>query len=96
VLAAGSGDEAVNLLEGHPAQVDLLLTDVVMPGLSGSALAARLTATYPAMRVLYMSGYTDDAIMHDGVLDPGTAFLQKPFTPDQLAAKVAEVLTNQA
>jgi FixJ family two-component response regulator len=68
------------------------VTDVIMPGLNGPALAARLTAVRPGLRVLSMSGYTDDAIARHGVLEPNVVLLQKPVTPNGLAAKVAEVL----
>jgi len=69
-----------------------MVTDVVMPGMSGRQLAERLANILPDLKVLFVSGYTDDAIVHHGILDPGTAFLQKPFTPQTLARKVREVI----
>src|SRR5262249_38208562 len=72
--------------------IHLLLTDVVMPGMNGRDLAARLTETRPELRVLFMSGYTEKAIAHHAVLDSEVAYIQKPFTPDTLAEKVREVL----
>ena len=91
VLVAATGAEAVVLAEQHGA-IELLVTDVVMPGMSGSELGTRLGPLYPSMKVLYLSGYTDEAILHQGLLEPGVAFLQKPFTPESLARKVREVL----
>jgi signal transduction histidine kinase len=92
VLAANCGAEALALADKHPGVIHLLLTDVVMPGMSGSQLAQQLVAKRPDTRILYMSGYTDDAIVHHGVLNSGMAFLQKPVAPLVLARKVREVL----
>jgi PAS domain S-box-containing protein len=93
VLRAGDGNEALQLCEQYAGPIHLLLTDVVMPGgMNGRELAGRLVALYPSLKVLYMSGYTDDAIVNHGVLDPDTAFLHKPFTPEALIRKALEVL----
>jgi two-component system cell cycle sensor histidine kinase/response regulator CckA len=94
VLEAPDGAAALQLAAGSEGAItiDLLLTDVVMPGLSGRALAERMVAERPGLRVLYMSGYTDDAIGLHGVLEPGLHYLQKPFAPDVLARKVRDVL----
>jgi len=89
VLEARHPGEALLMSERHEGPIHLMLTDVVMPGMSGRALADRLVPTRPPMKVLYMSGYTDDAIVHHGVLEQGVAFVEKPFTP---ARKVREVL----
>jgi len=92
ILEALDVNDARRICETHPDPIHLMLTDVVMPQMSGRALADSLTGFRPSMRVLYMSGYTDDAIVQHGVLNPGTPFLQKPFTPGNLARKVREVL----
>ncbi|MBI4594217.1 MAG: PAS domain S-box protein [Candidatus Rokubacteria bacterium] len=92
VLEAPGGVEALAIFDRHGGQIDLLLTDVVMPGMSGRALAQRLIARRANLKVLYMSGYTDDVIGHHGVLDSQLGYLQKPFTPDCLAGKVREIL----
>jgi CheY-like chemotaxis protein len=92
VLAASRGSEALQIAEFIEDDIHLLVTDVVMPHMSGREVALRLTARRPDLRVLYLSGYTDDAILHHGILDPGTYFLQKPFAAVELARKVREVL----
>jgi PAS domain S-box-containing protein len=95
VLSAAHGEEALRRLEDHAGSINLLVTDVVMPGLSGRDLATRVAGLRPDIKVLYLSGYTDDAIVRHGVLEPGIAFLQKPFTPDSLVRKVREVLDGR-
>ena len=93
VLEASNGDKALDVVQGQNGNlIHLMVTDVVMPGMSGRQLADRLVSLQPELKVLYMSGYTDNAIVHHGVLDPGVAYIQKPFTPDALASKVREIL----
>ena len=92
VLLAESPVEAERIAGSHPGPIHLMLTDVVMPGMRGPELAERLLRQRPDLRVLYMSGYTDNAIAHHGFLDAGTEFLQKPFTPLGLMQKIREVL----
>jgi CheY-like chemotaxis protein len=92
VIEASSAEDAEKELATHPTRLDLLLTDVVMPGASGPELARRLQGERPDLNVLFVSGYTDDSMAAHRVLDPGASFLQKPFTPDTLARKVREVL----
>jgi PAS domain S-box-containing protein len=91
VLVAANADEALRLCDRHPS-IDVILTDVVMPETSGPELARLLFEKRPELKVIYMSGYTEDAIVHHGVLNPGIAFLHKPFTSDTLALKLREVL----
>ena len=92
VLECQNGTEALLMSEGFGGGIALLLTDVVMPGMSGKELAAKVAARRLTVRVLYMSGYTDDAIVHHGILDAGTAFLEKPFSPAVVLRKVRAVI----
>ena len=94
VLEAGSGPMALELVDRHAGTIDLLLTDVVMAGMSGRELSEKLLLLRPDLKVLYMSGYTDDAILRHGVLQNSTAFLGKPFSPGTLVRKLREVLEN--
>jgi two-component system cell cycle sensor histidine kinase/response regulator CckA len=96
LLVASDGVEALEILKQEPAAVALILTDVVMPQMNGRELAEQVAAARPETKVLYMSGYTNDAIVRHGVLDSGTWFIQKPFSPDALARKVREVLDSGA
>ena len=91
VLVAANADEARQLFDMHP-NIDLLLTDVVMPGASGPELVKQLAERRPTLNVVYMSGYTDAAIVHHGILDPGVIFLQKPFSTESLGRKIREAL----
>ena len=93
VLEAGSGKDALERIRGEEGQIHLLLTDLVMPDMGGTELASRLEDKHPTIRVLFMSGYTDDGVVRNGLLGPGRAFLQKPFTPTILARKVREILS---
>ena len=94
VLAAKGGAEALQLCAQQEHKIDLLLTDVVMPGASGKEVAQQMIRLVPGIRVLFMSGYTDEAIVHHGVLDSNVEFIQKPFTPFSLSLKVREVLDS--
>ncbi len=95
VLEADHGEAALQLAASYQDPIHMLITDVVMPGMSGRELAKQLGESRPDTAVLYLSGYTEDAIVHQGVLDPGTVFLQKPFTLQTLSRKVREVLSSE-
>jgi two-component system, cell cycle sensor histidine kinase and response regulator CckA len=92
VLEAGSGEEALRIVGDRHEPIDLLLSDVVMPGMSGPQIAEAIRPRHPSLSVIFMSGYADDAIRHHGTLEPGTSFIAKPFTPDGLRQRVREVL----
>lgn len=96
VLDAANGNEAIHLLASSSGRVDLLLTDVVMPGMSGRVLAERLLLVYPWLRVLFMSGYTEDMMLHHRVAEMGIALVEKPFTGDALAWAVRNRLDRSA
>ena len=96
VLEAAGGDEALRVAERYGGPIHLVVTDVVMPGAGGRAIAEQVVARHPAARVLFVSGYTDDAVLRHGVLREGVNFLQKPFSPVALAFKVREVLDAPA
>jgi two-component system cell cycle sensor histidine kinase/response regulator CckA len=94
VLSAGDGNEATKISEVHTGQIHLMVTDVIMPSMSGRELADHFQVRRPDMRVLYISGYTSDAIVDHGVLAENIAFLEKPFTPAAIARKVRELLDS--
>jgi CheY-like chemotaxis protein len=96
VMAASRGTDAIRLCLQGTESIDLLLTDVVMPETSGKEVADRVTELLPGLRVLFMSGYTDEAIVHHGVLDSNVEFIQKPFTPAALVRRVREVLDAES
>lgn len=95
VLSAGSPGEAIRLAQEHAGEIHLLMTDVVMPEMNGRALARNLLSIYPDLNRLFMSGYTADVIAHHGVLEEGVQFIQKPFTMQDLAAKIRYVLMDE-
>jgi CheY-like chemotaxis protein len=95
ILEAANGEEALALSDQRAEPIDVLVTDVVMPGMSGKELASALVQRRPGLRVLYMSGYTDDAIAEHGVLEPGIALLEKPFTHDGLTDMLRRVLAQR-
>jgi two-component system, cell cycle sensor histidine kinase and response regulator CckA len=96
VLPAANAGEAMEIAERLDEPIDLLLTDLVMPGISGADLAQRLALRHPGMRILYMSGYSDSLIFRHGVLQERAAFLRKPFSAAELERRVAELLAGAA
>jgi PAS domain S-box-containing protein len=96
LLVANRGRKALELVESHPGEIDLLLTDLIMPEMSGRQVAEAVVVLLPGIKVLYMSGYTDDAVVRHGLATETVAFLQKPFTSTSLGAKVREVLDARA
>ena len=95
VLEAGDGATALKIAEGHEGTIDLLLTDVVMPGMNGSELARRLRGMRSGVRVVFMSGYSTEAIASHGALSPGSTFLQKPFTIGELTTRLRAALDGE-
>jgi CheY-like chemotaxis protein len=94
LLEASNAAEAIEVASRFAGVIDLVVTDVVMPGMTGREMARRLQAERPSLRVLYTSGYSSDVIAREGVLDPGVAYLPKPFAPAELASKVRGVLNG--
>jgi CheY-like chemotaxis protein len=94
VMDAANGDDALQVCRSLPAPIDLMITDIVMPGMTGPEVAGQLAVLSPGTKVLYISGYPEDLIAHQGVLDPGVAYLSKPFTAAALAEKVRDVLNK--
>jgi two-component system cell cycle sensor histidine kinase/response regulator CckA len=95
VLEANGGEQAMELFTAHSERIDLLITDVVMPRMSGKEVADQLRNAHPETKVLFMSGYTDEAIVHHGIVDSHIAFIQKPFSENALTRKVREVLDSE-
>ena len=92
VVEAENGESGMAVAAEHKGKIDLVITDVVMPGMGGRELVKQLAQTRPETKVLYLSGYTEDAIVSEGTIESGAAFLQKPFTLQNLSRKVREVL----
>jgi CheY-like chemotaxis protein len=92
VLSAADAPQAIALAESHTGPLHVLLTDVVLPGMNGREIAERIQASRPEIAVLFTSGYTDDVIAHKGVIDRGVSYIPKPYTVEQIAAKVREVI----
>jgi CheY-like chemotaxis protein len=96
VIEADSGDAALRIAASHAGRIDLLISDIILPGMTGQQLAKQLVIGHPTTKILYVSGYTEEVIIHQGMLDAGTAFLQKPFRLQELARKVRQVLNTKA
>ena len=92
VISAGSPEEALHKVGNHDGEIHLMLTDVIMPGMNGKDVAEKIRETRPAVKLLFMSGYTANVIAHRSMLDPGVQFISKPFTIQQLSVKVRKVL----
>jgi two-component system, cell cycle sensor histidine kinase and response regulator CckA len=92
ILSAAGGEQALDILRAHASSPDLLLTDVVMPGLNGRELSERVLAIRPATRILFMSGHADDSVLRTGIETSGTHFIQKPFAMEALISKISELL----
>jgi CheY-like chemotaxis protein len=95
VLAACDGTEALRLVDAHAGPVQIVVTDVIMPGLAGPEVVDLVAPRYPEMKVLYISGYSDDSVVRHGFIGPGRAFLSKPFSPDDLLGRVRELLEGR-
>ena len=95
VIEARHGEEAIELSQRHDGRIDVLVTDVVMTGMSGRQLADLLCQSRPRLKILFMSGYPGDAVVRHGLLRPGNEFIQKPFMPESLASKLRELLDRQ-
>ena len=94
VLAAANGEEAMDICQSHQGRISLLVTDVVMPNMSGKQVAEAMLARRPDIKVLYLSGYTDNTISHHGILDSSVDFLTKPFSRETLSRKVRDILSR--
>jgi CheY-like chemotaxis protein len=94
VLEASNGAEALRVCEDEEVPVDLIVTDIVMPEMGGTELAGRIRDSQPDARILFTSGYTEDAAVRQRLLDPGEAFIEKPFTPALLSRKTREILDS--
>jgi len=95
VLAAEGGREAIEMIREHEGRIDLLLTDIMMPGMNGMEVGAEVARSHPGIPIFYMSGYADQELVKRGLLDPTTHFLQKPFSPQELGRRVREVLDRR-